>query len=270
MIVNKKRVGVIGAGAMGGAMIRGFLKAGVVQPQEITASDPREDLLQELMKSTSVQVTPDNSTLVLSSQVIIIAVKPGQVERVLQEIAPSITPEHLLVSVAAGIKISNLEKYLPAGVPVIRAMPNVPALIGEGMTALALGSKAGQDDQETVEVFFSALGKVLTVQENDLDAVTGVSGCGPAYIAVILEALAEGGVKMGLSCQVALELAVQTMIGTARMIQVTGEHPAVLKDRVCSPGGSTISGLHVLEDGGLRGILISAVEASAKRSGELR
>ncbi len=270
MTVNKNRVGVIGAGAMGSAMTRGFLKAGLVQPQDLIASDPRDDLLQELKKSTSVNITSDNTAVVQRSQVIIIAVKPGLVENVLKEIAPFTTPEHLVVSVAAGIRISNLEKHLPPGVPVIRVMPNVPALIGEGMTALALGSKAGKDNQETVEVFFSALGKVLTLQESDLDAVTGVSGCGPAYMAVILEALADGGVKMGLSRQVALQLAVQTMIGTAKMIQVTAEHPASIKDRVCSPGGSTISGVHVLENGGLRGLLISAVETSTKRSGELQ
>lgn len=270
MNTNKKSVGVIGAGAMGSAMIRGFLKAGLVQPEDLIASDPREDALQELKESTSVNITCDNTAVALGSEVVIIAVKPKLVEKILKEIAPFITLEHRVVSVAAGIRISILEKHLPTGVPVIRVMPNVPALIGEGMTALALGSKAGKDDKEAAEVLFSSLGKVLTLKESDLDAVTGVSGCGPAYMAVILEALADGGVKMGLSRQVALELAVQTMIGTARMIQITGEHPASLKDRVCSPGGSTISGVHVLENGGLRGLLISAVEGSTKRSGELQ
>ena len=270
MNFNNKRVGVIGAGAMGSAMIRGFLKAGLMQPQDMIASDLRDNALQELKRSTSINITSDNSAVVQRSQVIIFAVKPDQVENTLKEVASSITVEHLVVSVAAGISISTFEKHLPSGVPVIRVMPNVPALIGEGMTALALGSKAGKDDQETAEALFSALGKVLTVQESELDAVTGISGCGPAYMVIILEALADGGVKMGLSRQVALQLAVQTMIGTARMIQATTEHPASLKDRVCSPGGSTISGVHVLENGGLRGLLISAVEASTKRSGELR
>lgn len=270
MTVNQKRVGVIGAGAMGSAIIRGFVKAGLVCPEDLTVGDPREDILQELNQSTAVNITTDNSAVALRSEVIVIAVKPNQVESVLEEIAPVITQEHQVISVAAGIRISSIEKHLPPDVSVIRVMPNVPALIGEGMTVLALGSKADKRDQETAELLFSALGKVLTLKESDLDAVTGVSGCGPAYMAIIIEALADGGVKMGLSRQVALELAVQTMIGTARMIQVTGDHPALLKDMVCSPGGSTISGVHVLENGGLRGLLISAVEASTKRSGELQ
>jgi pyrroline-5-carboxylate reductase len=179
MNFNNKRVGVIGAGAMGSAMIRGFLKAGLMQPQDMIASDLRDNALQELKRSTSINITSDNSAVVQRSQVIIFAVKPDQVENTLKEVASSITVEHLVVSVAAGISISTFEKHLPSGVPVIRVMPNVPALIGEGMTALALGSKAGKDDQETAEALFSALGKVLTVQESELDAVTGMSGCGP-------------------------------------------------------------------------------------------
>jgi len=270
MTASKRSVGVIGAGAMGSSMIRGFLKAGLVRPQGLTASDPREGALRELHKSVSVNITADNTVLAQRSEVVVIAVKPDQVHKVLQEIAPFITLEHQVVSIAAGISIAAIEKHLPAGVSVIRAMPNVPALIGEGMTVLALGTNSGQEERESAEKLFSALGKVLTLKESDLDAVTGVSGCGPAYMAVVLEALADGGVKMGLSRQVALELAVQTMIGAARLIQITGEHPASLKDRVCSPGGSTISGVHILENGGLRGLLISAVEASTRRSRELQ
>lgn len=270
MSFNRKKVGVIGAGAMGSAITRGFLKAGFVRPEDVTASDPKKDALQRMQEDVFVKVTSDNSTLVQRSEVVIIAVKPNQVEEILKEIAPFITLKHLVVSIAAGIRISTLEKHLPTGVPVIRVMPNVPALIGEGMSALALGAHAGKDEQETAEALFSALGKVITLKENELDAVTGVSGCGPAYMAIIIEALADGGVKMGLSRQVALELAVQTMIGTARMVQVTGEHPAAVKDRVCSPGGSTISGVHVLEKGCIRGLLIDAVETATKRSEELQ
>jgi pyrroline-5-carboxylate reductase len=270
MSFNRKKVGVIGAGAMGSAITRGFLKAGILQPKDVTASDPKKDALQRLQEDISVKVTSDNSTLVQRSEVVIIAVKPNQVEEILKEIAPFITLKHLVVSVAAGIRISTLEKHLPAGVSVIRVMPNVPALIGEGLSALALGAHAGKDEQEAAEVLFSALGRVITLKESELDAVTGISGCGPAYMAIIIEALADGGVKMGLSRQVALELAVQTMIGTARMVQVTGEHPAAVKDRVCSPGGSTISGVHVLEKACIRGLLIDAVEAATKRSEELQ
>lgn len=270
LTINKKTIGVIGAGAMGSALIAGFLKAGLVQPGDVTVSDPQEDTLEVLKKDFAVNVSTANQDAVLHSGVVILAVKPSLVAGVLKEIAHLITPQQLVISVAAGVQIVSLERDLPMGIPVIRVMPNVPALISEGMTALALGSSAADVHREAAEELFSAVGRVITLKERDLDAVTGVSGCGPAYMAVILEALADGGVKMGLSRQVALELAVQTMIGTARMIQLTGEHPAVLKDRVCSPGGSTISGVHVLENGGLRGLLISAVEAAAKRSGELK
>lgn len=270
MSFSRKKVGIIGAGAMGNAIIQGLLQAGLVQPDHITASDSNKEALQRLQEAVPVQVASANSVLVQCSEVIIIAVKPNQVAGVLKEIASSVTREHLMISIAAGIRISTLEKNLPAGVPVIRVMPNVPALIGEGMSALALGAHAGKAEQSAAEVLFSALGKVVTLQEGELDAVTGISGCGPAYMAIIIEALADGGVKMGLSRQVALELAVQTMIGTARMVQVTGEHPAALKDRICSPGGSTISGVHVLEQGGLRGLLMDAVQTATKRSEELQ
>ncbi|MDD2554986.1 MAG: pyrroline-5-carboxylate reductase [Syntrophaceticus sp.] len=270
MSFSRKKVGVIGVGVMGSAITQGLLRAGLVQPKDITASDSNKDALQRLQEAVSVQVTSDNSVLVQRSEVVIIAVKPNQMEEILNEIAPSVTLKHLVVSIAAGIRISTLEKHLPAGVPVIRVMPNIPALIGEGMSTLALGTHAGIDEQDAAEVLFSALGKVITLRERELDAVTGISGCGPAYMAIIIEALADGGVKMGLSRQVALELAVQTMIGTARMIQVTGEHPAALKDRTCSPGGSTISGVHVLEKGCLRGLLMDAVETATERSEELQ
>jgi len=268
-IVNNKKIGVIGTGAMGSALIKGFLEVGLVEPCDLTTSDININTLQKLKEQFSVNTAENNLETARNSEIVILAVKPGQVKAVLKEIAPAITADHLVISVAAGIKISFLEEHLPAGTPVIRAMPNVPALAGEGMSALVMGSSAVESHQKAAEALFAAVGRVIIVSEKEIDAVTAVSGCGPAYLAIVLEALADGGVKMGLSRQLALELAAQTMIGTGRMV-LNGEHPAVLKDRVCSPGGSTISGVHVLEKGGLRGVLLSAVEAAAKRSGELQ
>ncbi len=255
---------------MGSALIRGFLKAGLVEPCDVTASDVNNNTLQKLKEQFSVNAAVDNVETARNSEIVIVAVKPGQVKAVLEEITPVIKADHhLIISVAAGVKISFLEENLPAGTPVIRVMPNVPSLAGEGMSALVMGSCAVESHQKVAEALFAAVGRVIIVSEKEIDAVTAVSGCGPAYLAIVLEALADGGVKMGLSRQLALELAAQTMIGTGRMV-LNGEHPAVLKDRVCSPGGSTISGVHVLEKGGLRGVLLSAVEAATKRSGELQ
>ncbi len=270
MSFSEKRIGVIGAGSMANAMIRGFLDAKLIEPESITASDINEDILAKIREGTSVATTLDNKIVVQNSRILILAIKPIHLLDVLSEVSSFITPEHLVISVAAGVSIITLEEKLPQGVPVIRVMPNVPALIGEGMTVLTLGSKATQEEQRLANLLFSSLGKVLTLEEKFMDAVTGLSGSGPAYMAIMLDALADGGVKMGLSRQVALELAVQTMLGTAKMIQSTGEHPALFKERVFSPAGTTVSGVHVLEKCGMRGILISAVEAAAKRSEELR
>jgi pyrroline-5-carboxylate reductase len=267
-IGNRKKIGVIGAGAMGSALLCGFLQAGLVEPGDITVSDVKKNNTEILKEQYHVNAA-DNLETAQSSEVVILAVKPDQIKAVMTDIAPLITPDHLIISVAAGVKISFLEKHLPSGTAVVRVMPNVLALVGEGISALVMGSSTDEDDQQTAEELFSTVGRVIIIQEKDIDAVTGVSGCGPAYMAIMLEALADGGVKMGLNRQVALELAAQTMIGTGRMI-LGGEHPAVLKDKVCSPGGSTISGVHILENGGLRGVLLSAVEAAAKRSGELQ
>lgn len=269
-IVTKSKVSIIGVGAMGSTLVTGFLNAGLVTPENVLVSDPRRASLEALQERFPVKGTTNNSEVIQDGGIVVCAVKPAQIKAVLEEISPLLTPEHLLVSIAAGISLKFLETHLPPGVPVVRAMPNVPAMIGEGMTALALGESAGEDEREAIEALFRAVGKVITLSEENLDAVTGLSGCGPGYIAVIIEALADGGVKAGLPRQVAMDLTIQTVLGTARMLQSTGDHPGELKDRVSSPGGSTISGLHVLEKGGLRGLLISAVETATKRSGELQ
>lgn len=255
---------------MGSALVSGFINTGLVAPQDVIVSDAVQAQLDVLACKFAVKTTRDNRGVVNTAGVVICAVKPAVIKEVLEEIASLVTTEHLVISVAAGIRLNYLESYLPEGTPVIRAMPNLPALIGEGMTALALGMFAGEPERQLAEKLFSAVGRVVTISEENINAVTGLSGCGPAYVSMIIEALADGGVKMGLPRQIAEELAVQTVLGTAKMLQSGNEHPGQLKDRVCSPGGSTIAGVHVLEKGGLRGLLMSAVEAATVRSGELQ
>lgn len=253
---------------MASALTAGFLKAGLAAPEEIVASDPDQVRRELFARRFAAAVTADNLEAVRTGEVVICAVKPGSVDGVLREIAPAISGGQLFISVAGGIELDYLEARLPDGVPVVRAMPNVAAVVGESMTALALGKAVQERECVRAEEVFQAVGRTVVVPESCLDAVTGLSGCGPAYVAILVEALADGGVKMGLPRETALELAVQTVLGTARLLQETGEHPGQLKDRVTSPGGSTICGLHVLENGGLRGLIISAVEAATKKSGD--
>lgn len=264
------KIAVIGAGALGSALITGLLGRQVVVPKEIMASDVRQEALTPLWERHGVRIARNNKEAAAWGDVVVISVKPHQVAGVLEEIAPEVNPEKVVVSVAAGITLSFVEARLPEGVPVVRAMPNVPALVGAGMTVLAPGRHAGPEAQKKVEALFAAVGRVITLSEEALDAVTALSGSGPAYVCVFLEALIDGGVRMGLTRNVAFELAVQTLLGTAKMVQETGIHPALLKDQVTSPGGTTITGLHVLEAGGLRGLVMDAVLAAARRAEELR
>lgn len=252
---------------MGGALVRGFVRTGLVAPGDILISDRSPEALNALGR-LGVGIA-DNNRQAAGAEIVLCAVKPKQVKDVLEEIAPLMTPEKLFISVAAGVSTAFLEAGLPPGIPVIRAMPNLPVLVGEGMTALAPGRYAVERDRDDAEQLFNAVGRAITIPEAGIDAVTGLSGSGPAFLAVILEALADGGVLMGLTRQVALESAIQAMLGTARLAQATGQHPAALKDQVSSPGGATIAGLQVLEDNGIRGILIDAVQAAARRAAEL-
>lgn len=254
---------------MGSALLGGLVQKKLLDPSEITISDTDQRRAREAAERFKVRIANDNKRATQTGDIIICAVKPNQIKDVLEEIAPYITKDHLFISIAAGITIAFLEKFLPQGTPIIRAMPNIPSLIGYGMTVIAFGKHVLENEKKEAEMLFGSVGRVITLREENLDAATGLSGCGPAYISVILEALADGGVKMGLSRGIAFELALQAMLGTAQLLKTTGEHPAVLKDRVASPGGSTISALHILEKGNLRGTLISAVEAATKRSMEL-
>jgi len=264
----KRRFGVIGTGKMGSALIRGILKAQVLPSDRITASDADAALLSAL-KDTGIKTTPDNSVVMKSSEIILLALKPDMIRPVLQEIKGSLTKDHLIVSIAAGVPIKAIEEVAGSEARIIRVMPNTPALIGLGAAAFSPGRKATKEDVEDVKTILEAVGIAVELPEKHLDAVTGLSGSGPAFVFLVIEALADGGVKMGLPRAVAMLLAAQTVSGAAKMVLETKKHPGELKDQVASPGGTTIAGIAALERGGLRATLIEAVEAATKRSMEL-
>jgi len=268
MALHGKKIGFIGAGNMAEAIIRGLLNTGALRADQISASDVRQDRLDEIAKRYGIHPLSDNPLLVKRSDVIVLAVKPQVMGAVLKEIAP-VVEEKLFISVAAGIPTSFIRSLLLATARLIRVMPNTPALVLEGATAVARSSGLDAGDLATAQEIFSAIGKVVVLEESLLDAVTGLSASGPAYIAMVVEALADGGVKMGLDRQTAMTLAIQTVLGTAKLLSETGMHPGQLKDMVASPGGTTIAGISALEENGLRHALIAAVERATRRSMEL-
>jgi len=261
--------GFIGSGKMATALIKGMLRGGIAPVEAIRASDPLESARSLLEASTGVTVFDSNVPLVQQSDVVVLAVKPQSMRQVLENVRPVLTAEHLVVSIAAGITIASIVQGLGPGARVIRVMPNTPALIGEGASAYALGPGVQPDDEAVVKGFLDSVGRSVNVAESLLDAVTGLSGSGPAFVYLMIEALADGGVKVGLPRDVATLLAAQTVLGAAKMVRDTGQHTGLLKDQVASPGGTTIAGLQTLERAGLRGTLIDAVEAATRRSAEL-
>jgi pyrroline-5-carboxylate reductase len=269
MTTSTRRIGFLGAGNMAAALIKGLLHGKVVPAEGIVASDVKADRLEHLHASHGIRTTTDNHALLRESDVVVLSVKPQVIDRVLTEVGADVRPDQLVVSVAAGVPIDALEGRLPRGSHVVRAMPNTPATVQAGATAIAAGSHASEGDLRIARELFEATGRVVVLDESLLDAVTGLSGSGPAYVMLIIEALADGGVKVGLHRDTALLLAAQTVFGSAQLLLETGEHPGRLKDMVTSPGGTAIAGLHTLESGGLRRTLIDAVEAATKRAGEL-
>jgi pyrroline-5-carboxylate reductase len=266
--MKTKRLGFLGAGNMSGALIKGLLHGGFPAGR-ILASDVKSDRLEQLQAKHGIRTTSDNHELVRESDVLVLAVKPQVIDRVLTEIGQDVRSDQLVVSVAAGVPLEGLEGRLSKGARVVRAMPNTPAMVRAGATAVTGGSHANDDDLRVARELFEAVGRVVVLDEGLLDAVTGLSGSGPAYVMVIIEALADGGVKVGLHRDTALLLAAQTVFGSAQLLLETAEHPGRLKDMVTSPGGTAIAGLHTLESGALRKTLIDAVEAATKRAAEL-
>ncbi len=267
--MKDKKIGFVGAGNMAGALIRGLLHSGTVQAAQIRASDVRDERLQELSRQHGISTTRDNAALVAWADVIVLAVKPQVIDKILTPLAASLQPEALVVSIAAGVPIGALESRLPREARVVRTMPNTASMALAGATAISPGMHASEADVAVARRLFEAIGRVVVLDEVLLDAVTGLSGSGPAYVMLIIEALADGGVKVGLHRETALLLAAQTVYGSAKLLLETGEHPGRLKDMVTSPGGTAIAGLHTLEAGGLRTTLIDAVENATLRSIEL-
>jgi pyrroline-5-carboxylate reductase len=263
-----KTIGFLGAGNMAEALIRGLLHGG--QPaQQILASAPRRDRLDEIVGLYDIVTATDNREVARKSDILVLSVKPQILEKVLREVSVEVRAGTLVISVAAGISTATIEALLPESARVVRSMPNTPALVRAGATAISAGRHATEDDLHLAKSLFDAVGLTVSLDESQLDAVTGLSGSGPAYIFLILEALADAGVKVGLSRRNAQRLAAQTVMGSAKMLLETDEHPGRLKDMVTSPGGTAIAGLHTLEQGGLRTTLINAVETATKRAKEL-
>jgi pyrroline-5-carboxylate reductase len=262
-------IGFIGAGNMAEALIRGLVRGGHIPGERVIASGRRRERLDELHAAYGIRTTLDNSEVAREAEIVVLSVKPQILHKVLREVGGQIRPGALVISIAAGVDTEAIEEGLADTVRVVRAMPNVPATVGAGATAIAAGRRAGEADLDTARAIFDAVGITVALDEGHLDAVTGLSGSGPAYIFLILEALADAGVKVGLSRRDAQRLAAQTVMGSAKLLLDTDEHPGKLKDMVTSPGGTAIAGLHTLEEGGLRTTLINAVETATKRAREL-
>ncbi|WP_020471751.1 pyrroline-5-carboxylate reductase [Zavarzinella formosa] len=263
------KIGFLGAGQMATALAKGWLDAGLVTAATLRASDPVPEARTRFQQQTGGAVTTDNLDVLKNSEVLILAVKPQVMTPLLAEISGSVREDHVIISIAAGLTLKKLADGLLANFRLIRVMPNTPCLLGASAAGFSVGPGAKPEDAALVERLFNAVGKAFAVPEYQLDAVTGLSGSGPAFVYVMIEALADGGVRMGLPRDVAQTLAAQTVMGAARMVLETKQHPGVLKDAVTSPGGTTIAGLHALERGGLRAAVMDAVEAATKRATEL-
>ena len=262
-------LGVIGAGAMGAAFVRRVVGVGAVAAERVVIADAERARAKALADELGVRAAEDNAALAAASEYVIVAVKPGVVPAVLEEISPALRAEQTVVSFAAGVRLGKIAEVLgEARCARIRVMPNTPALVGAGMFAVAAPGVARERVAKLTEILRAA-GEVVEVEEKLMDAVTGLSGSGPAFVFVMIEAMADGGVAAGLPRSVAQQLAVQTVLGAAKLVQETGQHPGALKDGVASPGGTTIAGIAELERGGFRGIVASAVRAAAARSREL-
>jgi pyrroline-5-carboxylate reductase len=267
--VKGSKLAFIGAGNMAEAIIRGLLRAGTCEPDQLLATARRKERLEQLQTGYGIRTLHDNLAAVREADIVLLCVKPQVMDSVLTQLAPALDATKLVISVAAGVPIAAMERRLGAGARIVRTMPNTPSLVGSGACAIAAGAHATEADLEIATGIFNSVGITTVVEESLLDAVTGLSGSGPAYIFLIIEALSDAGVKVGLPRYTALKLAAQTVLGSAKLLLETGEHPGTLKDQVTSPGGTAIAGLHTLEEGGLRTTLINAVETATRRAKEL-
>ncbi|MCD4675132.1 MAG: pyrroline-5-carboxylate reductase [Desulfobacula sp.] len=269
-MLQEKKIGFIGGGNMGEALISGLVLSKAAKPENIICSDIAEDLLEELQDKYKISTTTDNIEVAKKSEIVIYATKPQILGSVLKETAPALDTSKLIISIAAGVPLAAIAAGLHKELRLIRVMPNICAFVKESATAIAAGEYASKDDVALARAIFDSVGKTVFIQENILmDAFTGLSGSGPAYIFIIVEAMADAGVKMGLSRKDSLFLSTQTVLGAAKLLLESKEHPGQLKDRVASPGGTAIAGIHTLEQGGLRTTMINAIESATKRSKKL-
>jgi pyrroline-5-carboxylate reductase len=268
-MLKDKKIGIIGAGNMGEALISGLVHSRSSIPENIIIADIRKDKLRAVKEAYGVATTGNNLNVVDASEIVVYAVKPQIMASVLRETASTLDMTKVIISIAAGVPRTAIESCLNKDLRLIRVMPNIPASVREGAAAIAAGKHVLKDDLKIAKAVFDSVGKSVIIEEELMDAITGLSGSGPAYIFLIVDAFADAGVKMGLSREDALFLSTQTILGAAKMLMETHEHPGRLKDRVTSPGGTAIAGLHTLEQGGLRTTLINAVETATRRSKEL-
>ena len=268
-MLKNKRLAVLGAGKLGETLIKGLIEADVINPANVVVTAAHQDRLEQMRERFGVSGTLSNRDAAASADVILLSVKPQTVVKVLQEIGGALRGDHLLISVAASVSTAFIEKHIKGSVPVIRAMPNTPSLVNKGMTGIAPGSDAGRAHLDLARYIFDAVGRTVIVDEKHMDAITGLSASGPAFIYIVIESLAEAGVKVGLPRDIATELAAQTVVGAGSMVLETSEHPAKLKDMVTTPAGCTIDGILELEEGGLRVTLIKAVVKATQRAKEL-
>ncbi|MDU2066544.1 MAG: pyrroline-5-carboxylate reductase [Sporomusaceae bacterium] len=267
-MLTQTKFGFFGGGAMAEALITGIIKNGLVPSEQVCVSDINEQRLHDLEKRFQVLTTTDSKKLVAEADMLFLTVKPQVIESVFPVIKAMVRPKTVIVSIVAGLTLSRIETVLPEN-PVIRVMPNTPMAVGEGMAAVAAGKKATAEQMEAVLAIFRSAGKAIEIEEKLLDAVTGLSGSGPAYGFVMIDALADAGVKVGLPRAMAITLAAQTLLGAAKMVLDTGLHPAQLRDMVTSPGGTAITGVQTLERYSIRAALIDAVVAATKQSKDL-
>ncbi len=267
--IRPQRLAIIGLGKMGSILMQAFFRQNLLRPENVRATVNHAERAASLASKYGVEVGTDNRAAVQDADVILLCIKPQTVSDVMREIGNDLRAGQLVISIAASVPTSYIEQRLPANIPVIRAMPNTPSMVGAGMTAFCCGAAIKPADLELARTLFGTVGETVQVDEKHMDAVTGLSASGPAYIFMILESLAEGGVKMGLPRDIAMKLAGQTVLGSAKMMLETGDHPALLKDAVATPAGCTVDGILELEEGGLRVTLIKAVVKASQRAKEL-
>jgi pyrroline-5-carboxylate reductase len=264
-----KSIAVLGAGNMGSALLKGIVKAKLTPPEKIIACDISQTKLQALASEWKVRTTTDLQEAVTGAEVVLLCLKPQTLGKALETVRDVLRPDQLIISIVAGIRIGFIQQKIGTRLGVIRVMPNIAATVDAGASALSFGEGVTKEQQDIAVAIFEAVGEAVIIGEEQLDAVTGLSGSGPAYIYMVIEALIDGGVNMGLPRDVSTKLAVQTVLGSAMLVKTSGLHPAVLRDQVTTPGGTTIAAIHELEAHGLRSMLIDAVAIATKRSEEL-